>query len=113
MDSCMFMKPIVESEIIQIISKSKQNNLSAGHDDIKNRIIKKVDKELALPLTIIFNESFSAGIVPENHKIAKVIPIYKKDDAEEFSNYRPVSILPCFSKLLESLVFNILILTTS
>ena len=105
MDSCMFMKPIVETEIIQIISKFKQNK-SAGHDDIGNLIIKKVAKEIALPLTIIFNESFSTGIVPENLKIAKVTPIYKKDDAEEFSNYRPVSILPCFSKILERLVFN-------
>ena len=82
----MFMAPIVETEIIQIISKFKQNK-SAGHDDIGNLIIKKVAKEIALPLTIIFNESFSAGFVPENLRIAKVIPIYKKDDAEEFSNY--------------------------
>ena len=105
MDNCMLMKPIVETEIIQIINKFKQNK-SAGHDDIVNIIIKKVAKEIALPLTIIFNELFSAGIVPENLKIAKVIPIYKKDDAEEFSNYRPVSTLPCFSKILERLVFN-------
>ena len=40
MDSCMFMKPIVETEIIQIISKFKQNK-SAGHDDIGNLIIKQ------------------------------------------------------------------------
>ena len=39
-------------------------------------------------------------------KIAKVVPIFKKDDAEKFSNYRPVSLLPCFSKILERLVFN-------
>ena len=105
MDSYMFMKPIVETEIIQIISKFKQNK-SAGHDDIGNLIVKRVANEIALPLTIIFNESFSTGIVPEDLKTAKVIPIYKKENAEEFSNYRPVSILPCFSKILERLVFN-------
>ena len=44
--------------------------------------------------------------MPEQLKIAKVIPIYKKDNAEIFSNYRPVSVLPCFSKILERLVFN-------
>ena len=96
MDSCMFMKAIVETEIIEIISEFKQNK-SAGHH-IGNLSIKTVAKEIALPQTIIFNESFSAGIVPGNLKIAKVIPIYKKDDAEEFSNYRPVSIRPCFFK---------------
>ena len=39
-------------------------------------------------------------------KIAKVIPIHKKDDKEIFSKYRPVSVLPCFSKILERLIFN-------
>ena len=44
--------------------------------------------------------------MPEQLKIAKVIPIYKKENAEIFSNYRPVSVLPYFSKILERLVFN-------
>ena len=46
------------------------------------------------------------GVVPEQLKIAKVIPIYKKEDVQVFSNYRPVSVLPCFSKILERLMFN-------
>ena len=45
-------------------------------------------------------------MVSEQLKLAKVIPIYKKEDPEIFSNYRPVSVLPCFSKILERLVFN-------
>ena len=57
-------------------------------------------------MTQIFNTSISTGIVPDKLKIAKVIPIYKKDSPELFSNYRPVSVLPCFSKILERLVFN-------
>jgi hypothetical protein len=65
-----------------------------------------VAKEIIQPLTMIFNLSFTTGVVPDKLKIAKVIPIYKKDDAEHFSNYRPVSVLPCFSKILERLVFN-------
>ena len=46
------------------------------------------------------------GVVPEQLKIAKVIPIYKKEDVKVFSNYRPVSVLPCLSKILERLMFN-------
>ena len=61
---------------------------------------------LIKPLTQIFNLSLSTGVVPEKLKIAKVVPIYKKADSALFSNYRPVSLLPCFSKILERLVFN-------
>ena len=73
----MFMKPIVETEIKQIISKFKHNK-SAGHDDTGNLIVRRVANKLALPLTITFNESFSARIVIENLKTTKVIPIYKR-----------------------------------
>ena len=105
MTSCMFLKPIVEEEVIKIIYKFNQNK-SAGHDDIGNFIVKRIAKEISVPLTLIFNTSISTGIVPDELKIAKVIPIYKKDSPEVFSNYRPVSVLPCFSKILERLVFN-------
>ena len=101
----MFMRPIVKKEIIEIISKFDPNK-STGHDDIGNKIVKKVANEIAEPLEMIFNLSFATGKVPEHLKIAKVIPIYKKSDAENLSNYRPVSVLPCFSKILERLVFN-------
>ena len=101
----IFMKPIVETEIMKIISKFDQNK-SAGHDDIGNFIVKKVANEICHPLALIFNLSLLTGNVPDQLKIAKVIPIFKKDDADIFSNYRPVSVLPCFSKVLERLVFN-------
>jgi hypothetical protein len=104
-NSTMFMKPIVEKDIIKIIDTFKQNK-SAGNDDIGNYIIKRVAIEVAKPLTNIFNLSISTGVVPEKLKIAKVIPLYKKQDAEVFSNYRPVSLLPCFSKILERIVFD-------
>lgn len=46
------------------------------------------------------------GIVPSKLKIAKVIPLYKSENPELFSNYRPISILPCLSKILERLMYN-------
>jgi hypothetical protein len=101
----IFMKPITESEILKIINKFDKNK-SAGHDDIGNLIVKRVANEIVQPLTAIFNLSLSTGHVPQQLKIAKVVPIYKKDAAEIMSNYRPISLLPCFSKVLERLVFN-------
>ena len=103
--SSMYMKPFVELDIAKIIDKFNPNK-SAGHNNIGNFIIKKVKSEIIKPPTQIFNLSLSSGIVPEKLKVAKVIPIYKKDDSALSSNYRPVSLLPCFSKILERLVFN-------
>jgi len=101
----MFSKPIVESEILKIINAFDQNK-SAGHDNIGNFIIKKVANEIVHPLTTIFNLSLLTGHVPNQLKLAKIVPIHKKEDPEIFSNYRPISLLPCFSKILERLVFN-------
>ena len=57
----------------------------------------------------IFNILLQQGIFPENLKIAKVSPIYKKDEEFCLTNYRPKSVLPCFSKLLERIMYNCLL----
>ena len=101
----LFMKQIIAEEIVKMISKFNQNK-SPGHDGIGNLIVKNVAHIVSRPLADIFNLSLSTGSVPEQLKIAKVIPMYKKLNADIFSNYRPVSVLPCFSKILERLVFN-------
>ena len=49
------------------------------------------------------------GIYPSLLKVAKVIPLYKADDPRTFSNYRPVSVLPVISKILERIMYNRLI----
>ena len=54
----------------------------------------------------IFSLSLKTEIFPEKMKIAKVYPICKKGDISILSNYRPVSVLPCFSKALERIMYN-------
>jgi retron-type reverse transcriptase len=56
-------------------------------------------------MTHIINQSLATGIVPREMKIAKVIPIHKSSDPRILKNYRPVSLLPAFSKLLERIVY--------
>ena len=73
--SSMYMKPVVESDITKIISKFNASK-SAGYDNIGNDIIKKVCDVIVKPLVSIFNLSLSTGIVPDQLKIAKVIPIF-------------------------------------
>ena len=58
------------------------------------------------PLKYIFNLSLQQGIFPENLKIARVSPVYKKDEEFLLTNYRPISAPPCLSKLLERIMYN-------
>ena len=64
--------------------------------------------ELAAPLKHIFELSLSQGIFPEKLKLAKVTPIYKNDEKIDLGNYRPMSVLHCFSRILELLMYNFL-----
>ena len=57
-------------------------------------------------MTHIINLSITHGIVPDEMKIARVIPLFKADDRDVFTNYRPVSILPSFSKFIERIIYN-------
>ena len=101
----IFFNPVDEKEILDIVKKFK-NGKSAGADDVSPSIVKRVIPCISKPLTYIFNLSFSTGVFPSALKVAKVIPIFKKDDPHVFSNYRPISLLPCFSKILERLIYN-------
>ena len=61
------------------------------------------------PLEIFFNASFSTGVVPSDFKLANIVPVFKKGSQSSLCNYRPISLISVFSKLLEKLVYNRLI----
>ena len=50
-------------------------------------------------LVLLMNASFSLGIFPDDLKVAKVIPLFKKGNTLDINNYRPISLLTCFSKI--------------
>lgn len=77
--------------------------MSTDCDSIDMTIVKKVIEAIVQPLTYICNLSFKTGNFPKEIKTAKVIPLYKTGDRHQFTNYRPVSLLPQFSKILEKL----------
>ena len=52
-----------------------------------------------------FNLSLTTGIFPDQLKIARVVPIFKSDDKFAVNNYRPISVLPFFSKIIERLMY--------
>ena len=66
------------------------------------KILKTV---IAKPLEILFNTSFSSGVVPTKFKQASVVPVYKTKSPTSLCNYRPISLLSIFNKLLEKLMY--------
>ena len=106
-DNCqqsIFLNPIKESEIVEICKLLKSSN-SYDFNYLNVNILKKIHS-IIKPLVYIFNKSIETGSVPTKFKIAKVVPVYKKGDSHLLKNYRPISILPCFSKLIEKCIFN-------
>lgn len=98
----MFLKNVEENELINIVKKCK-TKVSTDCNEIDMKIVKNVIEEISKPLTYIFNLSFQTGQFPTKMKTAKVIPLFKSGDKHLFTNYRPVSILPQLSEILEKL----------
>ena len=73
------------------------------------QVMKNIKECIKTPLTHRCNKSFSSGLFPFEMKIANVVTIFKSGYNMVFSSYRPVSVLPVFSKLLERLMYNRLI----
>ena len=91
---------------VQKIIKNLKPKSSTGHDNISSKLLRKVGDIVAYPLSIIINQSLCTGIFPNRLKLAKVIPLYQKDDNKLFGNYRPISLLSSLSKVFEKIVFD-------
>ena len=100
----IFFNPATKEEIIAI-AQSFASNKAAGYDNIPMSLIKESIHIISEPLAHIINLSIAYGIVPDQMKIARVIPLFKADD-QSFTSYRPVSVLPSFSKFLERIIYN-------
>ena len=85
---------------------SLKTNRACGFDDIDTNIIKSCYKEMFCPLFYICKRSIKVGSFPDQMKIAKITPLFKSGEYDIVSNYRPISVLPVFSKLLERIMYN-------
>ena len=68
-------------------------------------MLKSTVHTIAKPLCLLFNRSLKDCLFPCSWKIANVLPLYKKGDPSQVSNYRPVSLLSCVSKIMERIIF--------
>ena len=89
-------------EALRILKPSK----SPEYGNISLSVVDGTSDIFFTSLKYIFNLLLQQRIFRENLKIEKVSPIYKKDEEFLQAKYRPISVLPCFSKLLERIVYN-------
>ena len=95
--------PVDEKLVLALIT-NLPNKTSSGIDNISNKLLKQIKYIIMQPLTLIINQSLTSGIYPDKFKISKVTPLHKKDDRTAISNYRPISLLPTMSKIIERVI---------
>ena len=103
--NCIFKLKSVHPDTIEEIIKTLKKSKSSGLDYIDTYIIKLAKNEILPALTHIANLSIEQCVFPEKFKNSKVIPLHKKEDLLNPKNYRPVSILPIMSKILERVIY--------
>ena len=98
-----FLRPVTDSECSHLISQLKVKRTDVNSTPVF--LIKYFCKLLSVPLAQIINCSFSTGKFPSVLKSAVVVPVHKAGDESEVSNYKPISLLPVLSKLIERCIF--------
>ena len=86
--------------------RSLNPDKALGPDGIPGRILKETAQQIAPSLTLLFNKSLHSAVVPDEWKLANVVPVFKRGIKEHVQNYRPISLLCIVSKVLERCVLN-------
>ena len=93
---------ISNEEVLAIINQLE--NKSTGPQSIPIKLLKLIPDLILIPICRIINHSFMTGVFPDALKISEVIPIHKGGSTEEINNYRPISLLSVFDKIIEKLM---------
>ena len=94
----------ISSDLVRTYLKRVKPNKAEGPDEVYARILKECEREISVPLAIIFTKSLSDTEIPVDWKRANVVPIFKKGDKCKVENYRPVSLTSLVCKVLESII---------
>lgn len=102
-NSTFTIRPISLHRVIKIIRALNSKN-SNDFWYVTPNMIKKLECEIAAPMTLVINNCINQGLFPDQMKIAKVVPLHKKGSTASCDNYRPVSVLPSLSKIFEKYI---------
>lgn len=93
-----------DCEEVACLIENLKTDCSTGWDGISNRVLKLIKEYIAPPLTELFNNCFRQGVFPDALKQSIVIPIHKSGRRDCVNNYRPISLLPSLSKIMEKII---------
>ena len=103
-EKSFFLFPCSDTEISNIISQLSSSRTVDGFG-LSCNVLKKIGQFVSNPISHITNLSLSSGVFPHLFKVANVVPLFKKGDSSLISNYRPISLLPVISKVVEKVVY--------
>ena len=101
-----FEEVTLSDEEIKTAFFSLNSGKSPDFDDINHDIVKQNFNSLLVPVKYIFDLSLKSGTFSEKMKILRVTPVFKSGGTSLMTNYQPISVLPCFSKMFERILYN-------
>ena len=101
-----FMFSLTDEKTVNAIIRDMKPKTSCGYDGLSTKLLKFIEPEITKAVTFVINQSLMSGIFPTNLKVAKVIPLFKKNNPALLDNYRPISLLPAVSKIFERVIFD-------
>ena len=99
----MFFR-LVSPEEVGKLCRDLDPSKGPGLDSIAPAMIRHVSDQMSVPLSRLINACIQAGYFPDFWKVARVTPILKAGDPTSFEDYRPISVLPVFSKIFECII---------
>ena len=96
-------KEVLVSDVFKHLKKLSRNK-ATGYDDLPPGLLKDSAQYISRPLTHVINSSLATSVIPEDFKIGIITPIYKSGVKSDLDNYRPVTVLPVCSKILEKCI---------
>ena len=96
----------MDEQNVERVLRNLDNDKAHGPDGIPARLLTETAAEISPSICALFNKSVRTGVVPDEWKLANIVPVHKKRDREHAENYRPISLLPLVSKVFERCIFN-------